>query len=274
MQALGRHGQVAAIAHRHRRPALGPAQQRPQARAAAGVQQLEQQRQQVDLAAVHVHPELELEPVGVLFLRLLEIRVPGLAGHHPALVALGDLHPPAPRAQPRHRLRREGAQRVHVVRHVDHVVGLIPDEAGVGVQLAELHRAEALQHLPGAGLPHPIPRPGGLPLAASDEIPGIARRYPHTPIVEAQAEHRGLHLLIVGAHAPALIDEDRLAHELQAGDEGGGARACIRGGVMGLGGRERRVPHRGRIMDEAGSVSSSERIHGIGPRVGLRPTRG
>ncbi len=109
----------------------------------AVVYQLDQRRQQVHAATVHLHAELQAEPVGV-FVGGLDLGVPIGAGvDHSVWIGLVDLDLPTELRQLRQSMSGERAYRVHVVVDVHQIVGLRIVCRHAAFQAVNLHGAEA-----------------------------------------------------------------------------------------------------------------------------------
>ncbi len=248
-QPIGRDHHVAGGVDAQREGGAGAALERAQVVAAALVEELQHQRQEIDARAVDLDAELEAEPARQLLVGLDAGEPAGAGGQDLERVVGVDLDLPALAAQARHGVGGEGAQRVGVGAGADHVVGVVIGQGRELVAAGELDGAEALEGAAGLRLGGgiAIDGAGAAGVGAEEALGGIGGAHAAFAILELQGDQRHEDFVAVAA---AVGDEDVGGEQAGVGDErpGEAGREVIgsgrRGGGGGAGGADRMHGHR------------------------------
>ena len=228
-KAIARERDVVGAADGHRVRGVEVALQarEPLAPLARPLDEVHHDGQEIDPLAVHLHAELEAEPVGQV-VEALDGGVPRRVGglDHAERVIGGDVHAEAELAQLGQRLRREGAVGVRVSVDPHHVVGLAIGRRGEIVDAVELDGAQALEGPPclhlALAIAGRIARAGGAVGGAHDDA---------VAVVEGELDQRD-RLLVMG-EAEALLPGPH--HRLGVEPDGGyeserlSASRCVQG---------------------------------------------
>ena len=201
------------------------------------LEQIEQDRQEIDAGPIEIDAELEPEPPGPLLARR-DACVPGRVALDDAKGILRvDFDAPAERTPLRERPRREGAERVLVAVGANDVVADAPLGLGDRLDARELHGPQPLDDAPRSALARAIALDRLEPAPFGPEYPGPVVGGPNAraPIFEGELDERNEHLVEIARQAVGVRDEHLVGVETHTGYEG----RIDGSGTVGSGGGQR-----------------------------------